>query len=86
MILARQRAERDPGDVVPVLRRHAEAAVGLAKRDGYERAAGLLAELGRCYERVDAAAEFVEYVRGLRAMHRRKRNFIAALDAARLPA
>lgn len=85
MILARRRAERDPGDAVPVLRRHAEAAVELAKRDGYERAAGLSTELGRCYERVDAAAEFVAYVWGLRATHRRKRNFIAALDAARLP-
>jgi hypothetical protein len=85
LMLARRRAEQEPGDAVPVLRRHAEAAVELTKQESYERAASLLTEVGRCYERANAAAQFVEYIRGLRATHRRKRNFIAVLDAARLP-
>ena len=41
--------------------------------------------LVRCHERADTAAELAEYVRALRTTHRRKRTFIAALDAARLP-
>lgn len=45
----------------------------------------LLTEVRGCYERAGVSAEFAEYVRSLRAAHRRKRNFIAALDAAQLP-
>lgn len=45
----------------------------------------LLFEAGACYERMGKAAEFAGYVQQLRADHRRKRNLIAALDAARLP-
>ncbi len=85
LTLARKRADEHPADAVPVLRRHVESAVALAKRDGYERAVSLLTELARCHERADTAAELAEYVRALRTTHRRKRTFIAALDAARLP-
>jgi uncharacterized Zn finger protein len=59
--------------------------VEVTKRDGYEQAVNLLTEVSECYERVGALVEFADYVRSLRAAHRRKRNFIAALDAARLP-
>jgi hypothetical protein len=45
-----------------VFRRHVEAAVELGKRPGYEYAASLLRELGRCYERAGAVAEFAECV------------------------
>jgi len=83
--LARERAREHPRDAIPVFARQVEAAVGVTKRDGYERAASLLTEVSGCYERVGASAEFAEYVRSLRAAHRRKRTFIAALDAARLP-
>ena len=65
--------------------RHVEAAVELAKRPSYEYAASLLTELGRCYERSGAVAEFAEYVRQLRTTHERKRAFVAALDAVPIP-
>ena len=85
MTLARQRAQEHPGDAIPVFRHQVEAAVDLAKRDGYELATNLLTEMSGFYERTGGSAEFADYVRGLRAAHRRKRNFIAELDAARLP-
>ncbi len=85
LTLARQRAQQHPRDAIPVFCRQVEAAVEVAKRDGYEHAVSLLTEVSGCYERVGASAEFADYVRSLRAAHRRKRNFIAALDAARLP-
>jgi uncharacterized Zn finger protein len=83
--LARQRAQQHPHDAVPVLRRHIEAAIALTNRDGYEQAVALLPELGECYQRMNTPQEFTEYVAQLRANHRRKRNFITALDTARLP-
>ncbi|MGH3908455.1 MAG: DUF6880 family protein [Pseudonocardiaceae bacterium] len=83
--LARQRAQQHPRDAIPVFCRQVEAAVAVTKRESYEQAVSLLSEVSGCYERVGASAEFAEYVRSLRADHRRKRNFIAALDAARLP-
>jgi tetratricopeptide (TPR) repeat protein len=83
--LARRRASTHPADAVEVLRRQAETAVASMRRDGYEQAAQLLVEAGIAYERMGQAAEFADYVRRLRADHRRKRNLVAALDAARLP-
>ena len=85
LAVARQRAQEHPRDAIPVFSRQVEAAVEVTKRDGYERAVSLLTEVSGCYERVGASAEFADYVRSLRAAHRRKRTFIAALDAARLP-
>jgi uncharacterized Zn finger protein len=55
------------------------------QRGGYEQAVSLLVEVSEGYKRAGARAEFADYMRGLRAAHRRKRTFIAALDAARLP-
>lgn len=86
LTLARKRAQQHPRDAIPVFCRQVEAAVEIAKRDGYEHAVSLLTEVSGCYARVGASAEFADHVRSLRAAHRRKRNFIAALDAARLPA
>ena len=85
LTLARQRAPQHPRDAIPVFCRQVEAAVSVAKRDGYEHAVSLLTEVSEYYEQDGASAEFADYVRSLRATHRRKRNFIAALDAARLP-
>lgn len=85
LALARQRAQEHPRDAIPVFSRQIEASVEMTKRDGYEQAVRLLTEVSGYYERVGASAEFADYVRSLRAAHRRKRNFIAALDAAQLP-
>jgi hypothetical protein len=86
LTLARQRAKQHPQDALPVFRRHIETAVDITKRDAYQHAVSLLTEMREYYERAGAAAEFAEYVQRLRAAHRRKRNFIAALDTTRLPA
>ncbi len=85
LALARQRAQQHPRDAIPVFCRQVETAIDVAKRGGYEQAVRLLTEVSECYQRAGASAEFAEYLRGLRAAHRRKRTFIAALDAARLP-
>jgi len=82
--LARRRAEQHPADAVPVLRRHVDAAIATAKRDGYERAAGLLAELGTYHDRLGTSAEFADYVRAVRKANSRRRNLLAAFDAAGL--
>ncbi|MGH3897186.1 MAG: hypothetical protein ACRDTA_02830, partial [Pseudonocardiaceae bacterium] len=86
LALARQRAQQHPRDAIPVFCRQVETAVEVAKRGGYEQVVSLLTEVSECYQRVGASAEFADYVRSLRAAHRRKRNFITALDAAQLPA
>jgi len=83
--LARRRAEQHPGDAVPVLRRHVDAAIASAKRDGYERAAGLLAELGNYHEKLGTSVAFADYVRAVRKANSRRRNLLAAFDAAGLP-
>ena len=83
--LARRRAERHPADAVPVLRRHVDAAIASANREGYARAAGLLAELGTYHDRLGTSAEFAGEVRAVRKANSRRRNLLAALDAAGLP-
>jgi uncharacterized Zn finger protein len=83
--LARQRAEQHPGDAVPVLRRHIQAALASTKRDAYEHAAGLLAELGTYHERIGTSADFRDYVCALRKANSRRRNLMAAFDTAGLP-
>lgn len=79
--LARRRAEQDPADAMPVVRRHVDAAIATANRDGYERAAGLLAELGTYHDRLGTSAEFADYVRAVRKANSRRRNLLAAFDA-----
>jgi uncharacterized Zn finger protein len=85
LTLARQRAERHPGDAVPVLRRHVEAAIASTKRNGHDHAAGLLGELGTYHERIGTSADFSDYVCALRKANSRRRNLLAAFDAAGVP-
>jgi uncharacterized Zn finger protein len=83
--LARRRTEQHPRDAVPVLRRQVDVAISSANREGYERAAGLLAELGTCHDRLGTSAEFADYVRAVRKANSRRRNLLAAFAAAGLP-
>jgi hypothetical protein len=70
--LARRRASTHPADAATVFRQQIEAAVALTKRDGYDRALSLLAELRACHERMDTLDRFDVYVTRLRDANSRK--------------
>jgi hypothetical protein len=84
-VLARRRAEQHPADAIPVLRRHVDEVIASGKRDAYERAAGLIMELGTYHDRLGTSAEFADYVRTVRQANSRRSNLLAALDRAALP-
>jgi hypothetical protein len=83
--LARRRTSTHPADAATVLRQQIEAAVALTKRDGYDRALSLLAELRACHERMDTLDQFDDYVTRLRNANSRKHSFTARLKNACQP-
>ena len=83
--LARRRASTHPADVVTVFRQQIEASVALTKRDGYDRALSLLAELRTCHERTDTLGQFEVYMTRLRDANSRKHSFTARLKTAYQP-
>ncbi len=82
--LARRRAVDHPLDAVPILRRHAEAAIGMKQRDFYRTAASLLREARDLHERAGDTNAFTAYLRQLRGAHRPKRALMEELDRAGL--
>jgi len=50
-------------------------------KDGYAAAAALIARVGNLYERAATPGEFAGYLDEVKAAHRQKRNFMAALAA-----
>jgi len=83
--LARRRASTHPAEAATVFRQQIEAAVALTKRDGYDRALSLLAELRACHERMDTLSQFEVYMTQLRDANSRKHSFIARLKTAYQP-
>jgi hypothetical protein len=59
--------------------------VALTKRDGYDRALSLLAELRACHERMDTLDQSDDYVTWLRNANSRKHSFTARLKNACQP-
>lgn len=80
--LARRRASTHPADAVTVFRQQIEASAALTKRDGYDRALSLLAELRTCHERMDTLDQFEGYVTRLMDANSRKHSFTARLKTA----
>jgi uncharacterized Zn finger protein len=79
--LAERRAERHPLDAAAVFRRLAATRIEHRNKDGYAAAAELIARVGRLYERAAPPGEFTGYLDEIKAAHRQKRNFMAALAA-----
>jgi uncharacterized Zn finger protein len=83
--LAHRREETHPAEAIPIYRRRIEAEVEHGSNRGYENGVRLLPSLQRLYVRAgDSAEVFDQYVARLRAMYKRKRNFIKLLDQAHL--
>lgn len=57
----------------------------LTKRDGYDRALSLLAELRACHERMETLDQFEVYVTRLRDANSRKHSFVARLKTVYQP-
>ena len=68
-----------------MVRQQIEASVALTKRDGYDRALSLLAELRACHERTDTLGQFEVYMTRLRDANSRKHSFSARLKTAYQP-
>jgi uncharacterized Zn finger protein len=83
MRLAEKREKKHPEDALRVYQSAVEPGVQRKNNDAYEEAVGLLHKVARIMVRLEREAEFQQYLEALRAAHRRKRNFIKLLDAAR---
>jgi hypothetical protein len=68
-----------------VVRQQIEASVALTKRDGYDRALSLLAELRTCHERTDTLDQFEGYVTRAMDANSRKHSFTARLKTTYQP-
>jgi uncharacterized Zn finger protein len=84
LALARAREADHPLDAVPIYQREVEHQVGFKRNDAYREAAALVRGIGRLLERAGRGADLAPYLADLRARHRLKRNFIAALDGVRI--
>lgn len=83
--LARRREGNHPADAIPIYERRIEAKVAGGGNDAYDDAVRLLVRLADLHRRAAAEPErYPAFVGRLRQEYRRKRNFIARLDAARL--
>ncbi|NUT31798.1 MAG: hypothetical protein HOV79_01865 [Hamadaea sp.] len=73
-----------PADTVGAYKKIITRLINVMTSDSYREAAEQIAGLKPLFQR--AAMDFPAYVRELRDIHKRKRNFIAELDRQRLPA
>ncbi|MGH3995797.1 MAG: hypothetical protein ACRDSN_25415, partial [Pseudonocardiaceae bacterium] len=79
--LAERRAGQHPLDAAAVFRRLATARIEHRDNDGYAAAAELIVRVRGLYERAAPPGEFAGYLDEVKAAHRQKRNFMAALAA-----
>lgn len=79
--LTERRAAGHPLDAAVVFRRLAATRIEHRNKDGYAAAARLIARVRALYERAAPSGAFATYLDEVRADHRQKRNFMAALAA-----
>ena len=79
--LARRREKDHPEDALSVYLRRVEPIVERTHRSAYREAVGLLRKIRRLMKRLGRQDEFAEIVDGLRTKYKRKRSFIAMLEA-----
>ena len=83
--LADRRREQHPEDALTVYRRHVEDVIGHKDKRAYQRAVAIIDETIRAlYAECGRSEEFPEYVDGVRATHKPKRNLMK-LMASSLP-
>lgn len=82
--LAQLRERSHPEDSLAVYQRQAESALQGAGQHGYETAVARLEQIRDVMTRLGKTRQLAEYLASLRLVHKRKRNFLKLLDAAKL--
>jgi tetratricopeptide (TPR) repeat protein len=82
--LAAERESQHPDDAIGVYQKAVDRLVPLKDKDAYRRAAALVSRIATVMEAMGREADCTAYIGALRAAHRPKRNFMAALDAVGL--
>ena len=71
-------------DSLPIYQRHIDQALALVNDDGYQLAVGHLRRIRDMLKAHSRSKEFATYLAAVREEHRRKRKFLALLDAEKL--
>jgi tetratricopeptide (TPR) repeat protein len=82
--LAKLREQTHPDDSLPIYQRHVNQALALVNESGYQTAAGHLRQIRDMLKAHGRSQEFDVYLAAVRQEHKRKRKFLAILDAAKL--
>ena len=82
--LAKLREQMHPDDSLPIYQRHVDQALAAVNERGYQMAAGHLRLIRDMLKMHGRSQEFMAYLAAVRQEHKRKRNFLAILDAAKL--
>ncbi|MGH3328630.1 MAG: DUF6880 family protein, partial [Streptomycetales bacterium] len=80
LVLAENREQSHPAQVIPVYARLVEVRAGLASQPGYRQTVRLMSRMREAYLRTGDDSAFSAYVAALRHRHRRKRSLLAELD------
>lgn len=83
MELAAKREKEHPADAVAVYQRQVEPIIAGKGNASYEAAVRLLRKVHKLMARLGRTAEFHDFVAGLRARHKPKRNLMKLLDRAK---
>jgi uncharacterized Zn finger protein len=80
MRLAADREQNHPEDAVEVYKKWIGPIVERKNNQAYEEAATLMKKIRLLMSRLNRDADFADYLRGVRAAHKPKRNFMKLLD------
>lgn len=83
--VAERRACTHPLDAARVYRRQVEQDIEARRNETYARAAQGIRRVGELMAAAGEQEEFASYAAGIRRDHKRKRNLMAAMNAAHLP-
>jgi uncharacterized Zn finger protein len=81
MKLASARAAEHPQDAIEIYQARIDPLVNLKHNQAYDAAAELVGTIKQLMERAGKAKEFGEWLAGVKAEHKAKRNFMKRLDA-----
>jgi len=82
--LAKLREPSHPEDSLAVYQRQVESVLQHASQSGYETAVARLKQVRDVMTRLGKSRELADYLATVRFAHKRKRNFLKLLDAAKL--
>ncbi len=83
LLLASLRAEDHPRDALAIYQSQIESTLARKNNDAYEEAVGLLRRIRVLMRHLGRGQEFTQYLEGVRANNRPKRNFIRLLEGTR---